>query len=423
MSSAQTELAGPGYALLWSALRKHVERNGLEVTGSATISSFGPVERRAVQALLGVASSRVDVAAVDRAIHNAVGCGLIEWLERLGPPLRNRLRERTEKALRRSSAEAMAAGHRIAERPWFDEWLNAVNRDGAMAAAARLEERRYLEAALNVLCAVLDATHDNVPFATVIAGATGDTKRMSSATVRALVEQALALETGTERPTNSRQRRILWGRFGVVVDDVSSDVLVLNLRPTGDTLLERWLRDAADAGEPFRVTLRQLNAMSLTWESGLRPIVSVCENPAVVMEAANRLGALSAPLVCTEGVPSDAVWSVVEGIAQSGSAIRVHADFDAAGCSIAGAVILRCDAVPWRFDAESYQTGLETWGVHLALPLSKGIVPETRWDPRLGELLRSDGRAVYEELVVDDLIADLATDLIADLGKPHGLNF
>jgi hypothetical protein len=68
--------------------------------------------------------------------------------------------------------------------------------------------------------------------------------------------------------------------------------------------LAQWLADATTFGDPFRITLRQLmNATELAVEPAL---VRVCENPAVLLEAANRLGEGAAPLVCTEGQPSEA---------------------------------------------------------------------------------------------------------------------
>lgn len=45
----------------------------------------------------------------------------------------------------------------------------------------------------------------------------------------------------------------------------------------------------------------------------------------------------------------------------------------------------------------------------MTMPLFKGTVPDTPWDARLGATLRVQGRALYEELVVDDLIDDVRT--------------
>ena len=380
----------------------------MRLTGSISVARSSPDERRAVRALVGTDSSRVPLAALDAALRDAVGMGLVDWLLQLGPPLRDRVGERTEKAQRRSAVESLALDHPMASRPWFDEWMVAARRDGALATAARLEKRRYLEAALDVLGLVLGGSFDRIPFATLVARATGDTKRLASATVRALVEQALALEVGGARPASSAERRLLWRRFGILVDDVSSDVLVLNLRPDGDAPLARWLRDAADVGEPFRVTLRQLERAALTFDAAFPPtVVFVCENPAIVMDAATRLGARCCPLLCTEGVPSDAFWTVARPLVDAGVELRAHADFDASGCSIVGALVERLGARPWRFDSVAYRSALDGMDSRMVLPMSKGTPPPTPWDPLLREALVDDGRAVFEELVVESLVEDL----------------
>lgn len=55
----------------------------------------------------------------------------------------------------------------------------------------------------------------------------------------------------------SAERRDLWDRAGVLVDDLASPVLVLNLPAEADGLGE-WLTGAARYGTPFQVTLHQL---------------------------------------------------------------------------------------------------------------------------------------------------------------------
>jgi Protein of unknown function C-terminus (DUF2399) len=98
----------------------------------------------------------------------------------------------------------------------------------------------------------------------------------------------------------------LWRRFGVVVDDVSSDVLVLNVRPAGSG----WVRSArhlvAVGSRGRRAVSRDIASTGIGSTRTSGGSGSVFENPAVVMEAAERLGANSSPLVCTDGVPTDA---------------------------------------------------------------------------------------------------------------------
>ena len=53
-----------------------------------------------------------------------------------------------------------------------------------------------------------------------------------------LVLRALAIKTGLGRPGTARERRDLWEAGGVVVDDLASRVLVLNLPAEGAGLAE-----------------------------------------------------------------------------------------------------------------------------------------------------------------------------------------
>lgn len=401
-SSVETELRGAQFARLWAGARAAYEASGGELGRRFAFDGQTPTEQRALQGLLGRASKRPSLLELDAALRSAVGRGLAVWLTELGGPLRDRPAERFARATHRANAEGQVLNHRLSAEPWFEQWWADVRADGTFATAARFDDRGYLQASLALLDAVLRGGHDRTPLAVLAGSVTGDTKRLGSSTVRAMVERALSLRAEVDRPADSATRRALWRSFGIIVDDVSSDVLVLNVRPSGSDRLSGWLREAAEVGEPFRITLRQLSGAGLQLDQTL---LSICENPSVLMDAAERLGPGAALLICTDGVPTDAVWHLLEARSPS-TTIRIHADFDAAGCAIAGSFIERVGAVPWRFDATSYLAALARFGA-MQLPPSKGTVGPTPWDPALSDALAADGRAVYEELLIDDLIADL----------------
>jgi uncharacterized protein (TIGR02679 family) len=185
----------------------------------------------------------------------------------------------------------------------------------------------------------------------------------------------------------------------VIVDDMASQVLVLNVPATGG-MVASWLTDAAAAGLPFRLTLQQLT---------LHPVVPamaelyVCENPAVLRAAAAELGTACAPLVCTEGVPSAACHALLQSAAAAGVTIRWRADFDWAGLRIVTAGRQRYGATPWRMSAEVFTSALVT-GVSEPL---RGPPAASPWDPPLAAELTRAGRAIMEERLLDDLLKDL----------------
>jgi uncharacterized protein (TIGR02679 family) len=233
------------------------------------------------------------------------------------------------------------------------------------------------------------------------ADVTGDTKALNHGTLLStLVLRALAGQAGMGRPGTAGERRELWEAGGVVVDDLASRVLVLNLPAEGAGLAE-WLTGAARHGVPFYVTLHQLMTFPLT----IRGAVGyVCENPAVLRHAAAELGAGSAPVLCTEGRPSAAFHQLADAVVGGGGELRYHGDFDWPGLAIASAVMRRHGARPWRFGARDYLAGIRLHAEHVLL---SGTPQPTPWDPELSPAMAAAGRVLFEESVADDLIKDV----------------
>jgi hypothetical protein len=126
--------------------------------------------------------------------------------------------------------------------------------------------------------------------------------------------------------------------------------------------------------------------------------------PEGVAQLTVRLAA-SLPLICTEGRPSTAFHRLAAAVTGGGE-LRYHGDFDWPGVSIAGSVIARHGAVPWRFGAPDYLAGVRSEGDFVAL---SGPAQPTPWDPSLAAVMTETGRVVYEESVADALIADMVT--------------
>jgi uncharacterized protein (TIGR02679 family) len=207
----------------------------------------------------------------------------------------------------------------------------------------------------------------------------------------------------------------------VATDDLASQVLVLNIRAGGE-LLGRWLTEAAEAGEPFRVTLHQLTTMPIM---PLAIDLRVCENPAVLRAAAGQLGERSAPLVCTEGEPSVACYQLLRAAVATGTRIHWHNNFDWPGLRMTAAAIRRLGAAPWLMGADDYRAALAAGSADLrggdppATPRRgassasgyeplRGPAAASPWDGRLAGLMQASGRAVTEERLLPVLLAELA---------------
>jgi uncharacterized protein (TIGR02679 family) len=181
-------------------------------------------------------------------------------------------------------------------------------------------------------------------------------------------------------------------------DEVSSTVLTLGLPGDDQTPTGRALAAWREAGQPVVLTLRQLvrNPPKLSGQP-----VAVCENPVVVSTAADRLGPACRPLVCTNGQPGAAVLHLLRLLVDAGAELAYHGDFDWGGLRIGNVLFDRLPARPWRFDTASYLAAAPR-GHTLA-----GTAAEACWDGDLTDAMRASGKAVEEELVLDDLLDDL----------------
>jgi uncharacterized protein (TIGR02679 family) len=403
------QFAGPEYKRLLDAARKALERTGGDLTRTVTVKTPDDKERRAIIAVTGqyrpegVGMLAVRLTDLDRIVREGAGYGLTHLLEILGPPLRDRPAERQRLAVGREAAVRAAAESYLSDRNWYQSWLAELTADGTVTKLVNASDADQVRQAARVLEWLQrrgELRAAPTQLAELAATITGDKTALNRGTIlSALVLRALALRLGAARPRTTEERRDLWDRNGVIVDDLASRVLVLNLPADGDGLGE-WLTSAKEHGTPFYVTLHQLVTMPVAVQPQLR--VHACENPAVLRRAAAELGAAARPLICAEGQPSTAFHRLAAAITTAAGDLSYHGDFDWPGIAIATSVFTRHAAHPWRFAATDYENAVAEGAVRLA-----GTPHLTPWDPSLGDLMQAHGRAVYEESVADHLINDL----------------
>lgn len=388
----------PGWRRLLAAARRSLERTGGRLDAAVTLAAPTDDERLVIIGISGThrsaAAARISVrlAEVDGHLRAAHGVGLADVLT-TAAPLRNRPAELKREAVGRDAVLAVAHDGRHAGTAWYAEWLDGLRRDGTLTRVVRTG--LPFEDVIRVLDA-LPAADEPIPvFADRMLD---DTKALTEGPLRGLLLRAVAAWQQTVLPVDGERERALWESVGLVPDDLASQVLVLNVPATGG-LVGRWLTEATRAGVPMRVTLHQLRLAPLTVTCDE---VHVCENPAVLRAATAALGAQAPPLICTEGVPSVAVHTLLR--AAPGAVIRWRNDFDWTGVRLTAAALQRYPhAIPWRMTTADYLPAAETGTGLLGTPVG------TPWDESLGESMRRTGRAVMEERLVDRLIADLRT--------------
>ena len=420
-------LGGETTAWLVQRARDRLEA-GRPLTGVVTLAGATVEQRRAVERLTGRpprsgTSLTVSLPEVDRLLREsgAMPGGLAEAVVLLTGPVRDLSRERADTASAWAAAfapvDSVVAGRveLTAWRAWLDS-TGVVRRlapspDAALVLLGQVAEvlRRLPSRGIPVgrlaaeCCGDAHALDEGRPAGTLALSA-----------ARALAGLPFAAEVGADA------RRAAWAAVGVHLDELSSLVLCLGLPGDTRTALGRVLAAQREAGQPAVLTLRQLRCHDAALSVGT---VRVCENPVVIAAAADELGDRCPPLVCVSGQPSAAVWRLLDLLGAGGAAFCYHGDFDWGGIRIAGAGRQRVgrprvgqrqsDWQPWRYDRDAYDASV-TVAVALAgpawLPRLAGEPAPTPWDPGLADAMGRRDVRIEEELSLDALLADLASE-------------
>lgn len=400
----QRLLGGPALVRLRQRLARKLLRDG---GGRLSLSRVSEAERVAVERLTGRTprqgkSLSVDLEALSQALARAgVAENLRSALEALdGPLVDDRARREAE---RRRWADLVAGYRRRADAQALGEWLEALQAGGLLKRLAARSELRgvtLLDQALGVLERL---PVQGLSLSALAAECLGDAHGLDAGRpVAALVRRALARHWRNGVARVNPDERSIWAHAGVLMGgDITSAVLTLRLPVRPGQALDGALSRYCHQAEPSWLTLRQLLRHPPQWDCAGRDVF-VCENPAVLAEAAERLGADCAPLIATWGRPGAAVLALLEQLEAAGAVLHYHGDFDWAGISIANALLKRFAMRPWRMGADNLLGYAALGGKALV-----GRPLEASWDPELRAALDARGRAVHEEQLIDILLGDL----------------
>lgn len=384
-------LADPALDRAILAARDKREQRGASGDGRLVVTNLTAEEALALDGLLFTSrrkpvlpgrTLRVALSEFEAALSSC-GIDLRAEYERVGGrSLRDLPAERAAQQERRSEFRSWLMSHpAVLARPALAEWFEQAVRQGRVHEAMR----PLVEQALQVLAALPaeEAVQRGVLATRILRG---DPHALDVGTpLHGLMISLLAAAAGLGDEASARE---VWATWNVLVDPISSNVAALNLPLIGDGPAAVIARAAR--GTHVVLTYGQLSAAELRWPPDA-PCFS-CENPAVLIAAEQRLGVACPPLICTAGRPSDAVRQLLSIVRRAGVRVRHHGDFDEAGVQIFRDLEACYAATPWRFDVGALQGAL-----------GQPLTPTGTLEDNLRRL----SCAVPEEMVIDDLVADL----------------
>ncbi|MFJ9610702.1 TIGR02679 family protein [Kitasatospora sp. NPDC101176] len=404
-------LGGPGTAWLLERARDRLA-NGRPLDTPATLKAATAEQRRAVELLLGRrlrsgSSLTVPLAEVDRVLRESLACpdGLAAAVIALAGPVTDRRAEEATLATAWQRARAEFDHPSLTDRPELIGWLAGLDATGLLKRLSGGEPTAARQLAADTVRVLSALPADGLTLPVLAARTLGDAHALDAGRpLAALVQSAVRALAAlpAEAATGAEGRRAAWAAVGVALDELSSRVLVLGLPGSTRDTTGRILAAAHEGGEPSVLTLRQLSRQPNLGVNGLP--VRACENPAVLAAAADELGPACPPLVCVEGNPSAAARALLTRLADQGSPLAYHGDFDWGGIRIATGVLRLPGAAPWRYDAPAYLAAVERG---LGTPLTTGTPAPTPWDPALSDALAHHGVRIEEEHLIDLLLTDL----------------
>jgi len=411
----QRLLGGPALAALRERLR---QRYAPLPPGAALpilrLARLQPAEHAALAGLLGRparfnASMQLDPAEIDLAFQRAgLASSLRDALEQLDGPIVDRARAQSELLAGWTALAASVRHPALAASLAGPSGLGLLKRLARRPGPATEALLRQADAVLQRLPAA------GLGRAELAAGVLGDAHALDrGAPVATLVLAALrrggragahadddpGQEAAQDAASGDERERDVWAAAGVLVNELARPVLVLNLAPASGAG-----GAGGPPGEPGYLSLRRLLRAPPAWSLAGRPVF-VCENPNLVAIAADRLGAGSAALACTDGMPAAAQRVLLQQLAAAGAELRYHGDFDWPGLRIANQVM--AGAVgwrPWRFSAADYRAACR---ISAGRPLD-GAPVAACWDAGLAQAMQATGRAIDEEALAETLLDDLA---------------
>jgi uncharacterized protein (TIGR02679 family) len=413
----------PVFDQLFKMLRTRYESLG-RVGGAVCLQKFTDDELAVISGFTGISPDRLkekrsltllqfEKELMSTAYREFSLVGLLEAY--FGEPLvikTDRLAQKKAQEL----AFLERAYERFSQIPWYIEWLS--KRSSATSWVWGLYEQD-VEGVMELLTVVdrsfsyfesVDDSFWRLPlFAQLVTGNPHGLDRSQTAgrmLLHAMTVRQHVLGNKLSFKRSVEEDNELLGQYGLLRDDLWSFVTFQNLLAEVDQTIHPVWHAACEARTTLNLPIKEIAKVNKVYPA-TGSDVWVIENSSVastIMDAKPR-----APLVCTHGQLRLASWKLLDFLVANGVTIHYAGDLDPEGLLIADRIKIKYgDAVVlWRMEESTYETYLSQEPLSEER-LAKLNMLESPSLKRLGEFMRREKKAAYQEAFVEEMIGDVS---------------
>lgn len=281
---------------------------------------------------------------------------------------------------------------------WFMDLVESKRSGYQQLVALAKENDKQLQKVVQAIDgAASSLERESFPLAVLAARVSGNPHYFDRNTKAGrLLLQFLACAYDVEVPVHAKGILELYAQAGITPDDISSSVVIKNIDLYSEGHRHPGVAGFNELGEPCVVTLGNLASIS---RASSRPHVFVFENQMVFSYlAGEQLEDCS--LVCTSGqlkVAALKLFEMLDGDVE----IYYSGDFDPEGLQICDKLCSRFNnVIPWGFDENLYRQAISRETVS-SMRLAKLDTLANPQLMQLGEVIRENGKAGYQENILD----------------------
>lgn len=211
---------------------------------------------------------------------------------------------------------------------------------------------------------------------------------------------------GEKYPQNAEERAELLYKAGIVRDEISNFTMCSGLLAYKNDEIHKGWEGFYHAGEPLQISLWNLSVLQRVTSPNRR--IFVFENPTVFSEVLYRTGDKGVALLCTYGQVKLASLVLLDMLAKEHTHIYYSGDFDPEGLVIADKLKDRYKKglTLWRYSQKDYEKAVSHEIIdHRRMGKIHKLKDEVLI--HLGNAMIKQGRAGYQELLVDELVSDI----------------